>query len=291
MSLIDQAALSLQNVAPDAPHCPFCMDTWSSPFTVGYINVGRRHLVGSLEEVVEMVLQHRPDILFLGDLVTSRDHIGRLKKRLESALCDEWFVITNISALPGRPMGIGAVVHCSLANRITDCVIHHPDPSVPEEGKAEWEAAIAGRIQCIKVTCLNSPFTWQFVGVYQHVAARTNRIARARVMAALSSLVVKARAEGHHVALLGDFNAAPPGGRWGYSRWSAAVKEDQTMTDWALKAGLTEVFQRGKPNPTWRPNEGPRTAALDRVLISHSDLPNLELTVKWHCPAVPADCI
>jgi hypothetical protein len=83
------------------------MDTWSSPFTVGYLNVGRRHLVGSLQEVVEVVLRHRPDILFLGDLVTSRTHIGRLKKRLESALHDEWFVTTNISELQGRPVGIG----------------------------------------------------------------------------------------------------------------------------------------------------------------------------------------
>ncbi len=54
------------------------------------------------------------DILFLGDLVTSRDHVGRLKKRMDRDLHDEWFVITNISALPGRPvgLGIGAIVHC-----------------------------------------------------------------------------------------------------------------------------------------------------------------------------------
>ena len=52
-------------------------------------------LVGSLQEMVEVLLRHRPDILFLGDLVTSRDHIGRLKQRLESDLHDEWFVKTN----------------------------------------------------------------------------------------------------------------------------------------------------------------------------------------------------
>ena len=77
--------------------------------------MGRRHLVGSLEEVVELILKHRPDILFLGDLVTTRAHIGRLKKKLESALKDEWFVATNITKPPGRPVGIGAVVHWSLA--------------------------------------------------------------------------------------------------------------------------------------------------------------------------------
>jgi hypothetical protein len=52
------------------------LDTWSSPFTVAYLNVGRRHLVGSLGEVVRIVLVHRPDILFLGDLVTSRNSLS-----------------------------------------------------------------------------------------------------------------------------------------------------------------------------------------------------------------------
>ena len=94
-------------------------------------------MVGSLQEVIEVVLRHRPDILFLGDLVTSRAHIGRLKKRLESALHDEWFVTTNISELPGRPVGIGAIVHCSLANRMTDCVLQCPDTDVSEPDKAQ----------------------------------------------------------------------------------------------------------------------------------------------------------
>jgi hypothetical protein len=55
------------------------MDTWSSPFTVALLNVGRRHLVGSLGGVVRIVFAHRQDIPFLGDLVTSLSHIGRVK--------------------------------------------------------------------------------------------------------------------------------------------------------------------------------------------------------------------
>jgi hypothetical protein len=86
--------------------------------------------MGSLQEVVEVVLRHRPDILFLGDLVTFRSHIGRVKKRLESELHDEWFVTTNISELQGRPVGISAIVHCSLANRMTDCVMQYPGTDV-----------------------------------------------------------------------------------------------------------------------------------------------------------------
>ena len=165
-----------------------------------------------MPEVVDVVLRHRPDILFLGDLVTSRDHIGRLKQRLESDLHDEWFVTTNINALPGRPVGIGAIVHCSLANHMTDCVVQSSTAGIVSQDCA---TAVEGRIQCIKIKSPDSPFTWQFVGVYQHVAKKANRAVRAVVRAALGDLVTKAREEGHRVVFLGDFNAAPPGGRWG----------------------------------------------------------------------------
>ena len=48
--------------------------------------MGRRRLIGSRSEVVDLVLRHRPDILFLGDLVTARHHIGRLKNNLSEIL-------------------------------------------------------------------------------------------------------------------------------------------------------------------------------------------------------------
>jgi hypothetical protein len=68
--------------------------------------------------------------------------------------------------------------------------------------------------------------------------------------------------------MLGDFNAAPPGGRWGYSRWSATVKEDLIMNEWIQTNNLTEVFHQGEPTPTWKSSEGPQEAALDRVLVT-----------------------
>ncbi len=167
----------------------------------------------SSAEVVRIVLEHRPDILFLGDLVTSRCHIGRIKNWLESDLHDEWFVTTNVSALPGRPVGMGAIVHCSLASQMTDCVIQHPEASQPEISPQEWTEATDGRIQCLKVTRPGSPYTWKFVGVYQHVARSTNRKARSLMRRTLHELVSAARVENHQVAALGDFNAAPPEGR------------------------------------------------------------------------------
>jgi hypothetical protein len=46
---------TLQHGSDETSNNLFRMDTWSSPFTVAYLNVGRRHLVGSLEEVVQIV--------------------------------------------------------------------------------------------------------------------------------------------------------------------------------------------------------------------------------------------
>ena len=99
------------------------------------LNVGRRRLVGSLAEVIVLVLRYRPDILFLGDLVTSRAHIGRLKKQIERNLKDEWFMITNINASSGSPVGVGAIIHCSLAKYITDCTIQLQTVLIKKNGK------------------------------------------------------------------------------------------------------------------------------------------------------------
>ena len=136
-SLLCQAAVSIHAGSATALNAPYDNNTWSSPFTIGYLNVGRRRLMGSRSEVVDLVLRHRPDILFLGDLVTARHHIGRLKKQLERDLNDEWFVTTNISASSGRPVGMGAIIHCSLAKHMLDCVVDCPKGQCPQA----WEAA------------------------------------------------------------------------------------------------------------------------------------------------------
>ena len=282
--LLDRATRSISS--GNGENYPYRTDTWSSPFTVMYLNVGRRHLVGSLSEVVEIILRFRPDILFIGDMVTSRDKVGRLTKQLESCLHGEWFVTTNISALPGRPVGVGAIIHCSLAKHMTDCIIACPTVDGSVIDKQEWTEAVDGRMQCIKVTCPGSPFTWQFVGVYQHVAKRANRAARALVRSTIASVVEKAKKEDHRIVILGDFNAAPPGGRWGYSKWSAAVAEDRTMNDWVRGTNLTEVLQQSKPTPTWRPSEGPQEATLDRVFTTRESLPSLGLSVQWCSPLI-----
>ena len=99
----------------------------------------------------------------------------------------------------------------------------------------------------------------------------------------------KARLDGHQMAILGYFNAAPPGGRWGYSQWSVTVREDQTMSDWVETIDLTEVLQQEKLTPTWKPSEGPQKAMLDSVFVTHNDLSSLNLSVQWHCPLLIFD--
>ncbi len=118
------------------------------------------------------------------------------------------------------------------------------------------------------VTKPGSSYTWKFIGVYQHVARSANRKAWSLMQHTLQEIVTAAQKENHRVAIVGDFNAAPPRGRLGYSRWSATVKEDLIMNEWIQKNNLTEVFHQGKPTPTWKPSEGPQEAALDRVLVT-----------------------
>ncbi len=93
-------------------------------------------------------------------------------------------------------------------------------------------------------------------------------------------MVEKAQQEGHRVAILGDFNAAPPGGRWDYSKWSAAAAEDRTMNDWLQAENLIEVLSQGKPAHKWKPSHGPQAATLDRVFAAHKSIPSLELSVQ-----------
>jgi hypothetical protein len=81
---------------------------------------------------------------------------------------------------------------------------------------------------------------------------------------------------------MGDMNAVPPDGRGVYATGSATVREDCTMETWIRDADLTEVFQEGKPRPTWKPSEGPQLAALDRVFASHPDLLPITMSVKWN---------
>jgi hypothetical protein len=162
-----------------------------------------------------------------------------------------------------------------------------PEVSRQERNQQEWTKALDGCIQCLKITRPGSPYTWKLVG--QHVARSAKWKARSLIQHTLHEIVTSAQKEHYRVAILGDFNAAPSGGRWGYSRWSAMVKEELIMNDWIQTNNLTEVFQRGKPTPTWKPSEDPQEATLNRVLVTPNALPSPELSVQWHSPIIIFD--
>ena len=155
-----------------------------------YLNIGYHKVECSLSEIVQLILWHRPDVLFLGDLGVVHNKIGRLKQRMESSLGDEWFMLTNISPYNkrGGPVGMGVVVHCSLAKHVRTL-----DLPCPEGGDtATWSQAVTGRIFPLQLSREGCPHTWQLAGVYQHVAAESNAQSRAHVLATMGAFITRA---------------------------------------------------------------------------------------------------
>ena len=115
-------------------------DLWDSPFAVGFINVGFRGLACSMCGLVNLVERHRPDILFLGDLRTPRNKIGKQRAELEASLGEEWTLLTDIRAPPGRPVGIGAVVHSAVARHTKQLEV----PCPPGLDQDQWASVVHG---------------------------------------------------------------------------------------------------------------------------------------------------
>ena len=63
-------------------------DLWESSFTEGS-SVGFRRFRSSMPGVAEFLEKYRPDVLFLGDLGTGRNKIGRLKLHFEEGVNEE----------------------------------------------------------------------------------------------------------------------------------------------------------------------------------------------------------
>ena len=262
-----------------APHRPVeetKPNLWESPFTVGSLNVGFRGLRCSLQGLIGFVEKHRPDVLLLADLRTARHKVGRLRKELELELGEEWFLLTEISAAAGRPVGVGALIHSSLARHATKLEVVRP-PGIASES---WSEAVQGRILLLQLSRPELSCTWWFVGVYQHIASETNDPARHLLMLTLGHLKVLAAEGGHRLVIMGDANAAPQGGRWGYSPSSKVWAADQRMAEWVLGSGLREVCSEPL-RATWRACLHPRKAVLDRAWVYPASLCVSPLSVNW----------
>jgi len=249
---------------------------WDSPFIVGSLNVGFRRLQNSLPGVLELVESHRPDILFLLDLYTPRNKIGKLRGRLELGLAEEWFLVTDIRTGEGRPLGIGALLHASLARQVSKIELVCP----PGLDVTKWKAAVEGRILIVEVSRPELSHSWWFGGVYQHVAEVANSEARDLILCTLNHMQHLARERQCKFSILGDLNVASEGGRWGYSSNSRVHQFDRKMMEWISASGFREV--KSEPvQATWRACLHPKKAALDRALIYPFDTVVSPLVVQW----------
>ena len=226
-------ALRSLNTEASAPTIQEQTDLWETPLMIGYQNVGFRRLRSSLQGVVNAVLQQRPDILFLGDLGVPRNKIGKLRQTLERKLGDEWFVLSNISVPRSkrRATGIAAIVHCSLAKSITveETVEETRCPEGMEQDS--WLKAISGRILHLKLIRQQCPHTWHLLGIYQHVASPDKTELRSRLLSSITDIMTEVTAAQHKILLIGDVNAAPRGGQWGYSASSKLNRWMSTSID------------------------------------------------------------
>ena len=276
--LLVTARAGLATGAPVRPAVGSDRDLWVDPLVVSYLNIGFQKLERSVSEITQLILCHRPDVLFLGDLGVARNKVGRLKQRMESGLGDEWFMLTDISTHKRRgPVGMGVVVHCSLAKHVRTLDLPGPEGGDP----AEWSQAVAGRILPLQLSREGCPHTWQLVGVYQHVAAASNAQSRAHVLATMGALLTRAERVGHRVVLIGDMNSAPEGGRWKYKPSVRFSRFDREMNEWVLSHACREIAGSTLKH-TWAMRHGAQRAALDRAFIYPAHESTSRLTVNWH---------
>ena len=249
---------------------------WDSPFTVAFLSVGFRRLRCSIPGVVEFLERYRPDVLFLGDLGVKRNKIGRLKLRIEEAMNEEWFLLTDIRAARGYPIGIGVLIHSSAAKYTSKIPLVKP----PDVDEVQWHLAVEGRVFGLTLTRPGMSEPISLIGVNQHTASDSNAHLRSILLSTLSFTKDRLSSTSRRLICLGDFNAAPEGGRWGYSRNSKTRQADQLTSDWASQTRLQEV-PSSQLKATWRACLHPKKAALDRAWVSPMDLPTSPLIIQW----------
>ena len=153
-------------------------------------------------------------------------------------------------------------------------------PCPPGQDRQEWSLAVDGRILHLE---LNRPEVegriW-FVGLNQHVAANDRVHSRELVLSTLAHISTLARTSCVKLVILGDANAAPAGGRWGYSPTTKTLAADQRMSDWLAQTELHEISSTPL-QPTWKACLLTKQATLDRAWVYPAELDVSTLLVKW----------
>ena len=276
--LVSKAILTTrQGVASPPPSAQDPADLWDSPFLIGFLSVGFRRLQSSIPGIIGYLERHRPDVLFLGDLGTKRNKIGRLRLQVEADLGEEWFLLSDIRDTAGYPVGMGVLIHASAAKLVAPVSLQCPQGS----DKDQWEQAVGGRLICLKLSQPGAGNPLYVVGLNQHVAAGSTSTARSLLLGTVEQLTQQVKDSGGRILILGDMNAAPDGGRWGYSRRTRTRAADDCTSTWASRNCLQEI----KSTPlraTWRACLLQRKAVLDRAWIYPADIPDTSLTIHWN---------
>ena len=118
------------------------------------------------------------------------------------------------------------------------------------------------------------------IGVNQHVACDDNAQLRGILLSTLAHTKEDILSKGGLLVCLGDFNAAPEGGRWGYSRHSKTRAADRLTSGWASQHTFREVLSEPL-RATWKACLLDKKATLDRAWVSPMTLPTSSLLVQW----------
>jgi hypothetical protein len=173
-------------------------------------------------------------------------------------------------------VGLGAVVHVSAAKHIQQLEVTCP----PRVDREQWLPAVKGRILLLELARPDVDGAIWFVGLNQHVAAVPNLQDREILLSTIAHLALQIQNRGGRLIVLGDANAAPDRGRWGYSFHTKTRAADLLTQTWFSRTALREVLSVPL-QATWRACLIPRKATLDRAWVYPPDLSDSDLSVQW----------
>jgi hypothetical protein len=168
------------------------------------------------------------------------------------------------------------VVHVSAVKHIQRLELTCP----PQLDQEQWSKVVKGRLLLLELVRPETDGAIWFVGLNQHVASSSNFQAREMVLATIEHLAREIQTRGGRLVVLGDANAAPEGGRWGYSRYTKTRMADEQTDKWFSRTGLREIASIPL-KATWKACLLPRKATLDRAWVYPADLSVSDLHVQW----------
>jgi hypothetical protein len=112
-----------------------------------------------------------------------------------------------------------------------------------------------------------------------HQAGYNDTTRRELILENLTKTILDNKSMRHIIG--GDMNAAPPGGRDGYSQNPATVQlrkaADEALTSFSQRIGGTLV----SPNvPTWRRGDGTQSATLDHIILVNFPDQTIKVTAE-----------